>query len=175
MAYAIIDEYQKLLKCRKQMEEELDTLPQGYVSEKTIRGKTYHYLQNRVNGKMSGQYLKGEEVEAISKQIHLRRKYEEELPEINARLDELERAAQLIGHGLDRRLMLLKVSVGMDDLPAEQKRRSTAFANSMNAIEGVPASEQTMRGLDSWQKGEKSYLSLFEETLQRYGFRTEVQ
>ena len=39
----------------------------------------------------------------------------------------------------------------------------------------VPASEQTSKGLADWQDGKTSYLSVFEATLRRYGFKTEVQ
>lgn len=114
-------------------------------------------------------------MDRVSEQIRLRKQYEEELPKVNTRLNELEQAARLIGHGLDRRLLLQKLGAGMDMLSAEQKGRCISFADAMNAIEGVPASEQTSKGLADWQDGKTSYLSVFEATLRRYGFKTEVQ
>lgn len=174
MDNAITAEYTQLLDQKIRLEKALAALPQGYISKKNLSGKTYYYLQNRSFGKMKSEYLKSDSVEAVSEQIRLRKQFEAELPVLNIRLVELEQAAQLIGHGLDRKLMLLKISAGMDSLPAEQKERSVSFADAMNAIEGVPASEKTAKGLADWKKGKMSYLSVFETTLQRYGFGTEV-
>ena len=174
MDNAIVSEYTGLLEKKAGLEKDLSVLPQGYISKKNINGKTYHYLQNRVSGKMTGEYLKKDEVERVSEQIRLRKQYEAELPKLNTRLNELEQAARLIGHGLDRQLLLLKLGVGMDSLSIEQKSRSISFADAMNAIEGVPASEQTAKGLADWQDGKTSYLSVFEATLRRYGFKTRV-
>ena len=174
MENAIMSEYIELLEKKAEMEKALPGLPQGCISKKKINGKTYFYLQNRVSGKITGLYLKRDEVEGISEQIRLRKQYETELPRVSARLNELEQAARLIGHGLDRRMSLVKLGVGMDKLSAEQKERCISFADAMNAIEGVPASEQTARGLADWKKGKTSYLSVFEATLRRYGFGAEV-
>ncbi len=87
----------------------------------------------------------------------------------NPVVGECERLQKKKGR-LDRWMMLLKLSEGMDDLPVEQKRRSVSFANAINAIEGVSVSEQAAKGLADWQAGKISYLSLFEATLRRYGF-----
>ncbi len=174
MDNAIIMEYTKLLERKAELEKALSKLPQGYISNKSINGKTYQYLQSRVAGKMTGEYLKKDKAGAVAEQLRLRKQYEAELPGLNTRLGELERAARLIGHGLDRRMNLIKLGMGMDDLPAEQKKRCASFANAMNAIEGIPASEQTADGLADWQAGKISYLSVFEATLRRYGFWAEV-
>lgn len=175
MDNAIVNEYTKLLEKKARLQKDLSVLPQGYISKKNINGRTYYYLQNRVSGKMTGIYLKKDEVDRVSEQLRLRKQYEAELPKVNSRLSELEQAARLIGHGLDRQLLLLKLGVGMDSLSIEQKSRSISFADAMNAIEGVPASEQTAKGLADWQDGKTSYLSVFEATLRRYGFGTGVQ
>ena len=175
MDNAIVSEYTELLEKKARLEKDLSVLPQGYISKKNISGKTYYYLQNRVSGKMTGEYLKKDEVDRVYEQIRLRKQYEAELPKLNTRLSELEQATRLIGHGLDRRLLLLKLGAGMDKLSAEQKERCISFADAMNAIEGVPASEQTAKGLTDWQNVKMSYLSVFEATLRRYGFKTEVQ
>lgn len=105
-------------------------------------------------------------------QPQLCRQYETALSALNGRLNKLEQAARLIGHGLDRRLSLLKLAAGMDQLSSGQKARSISFADAMNAIEGAPASEQVAKGLSDWLEGKVSYLSVFEATLQRYGFST---
>ena len=122
MDNVIVNEYTELLEKKARLQKGLSVLPQGYISKKNINGKTYHYLQNRVSGKMVGTYLKKNEVDRVS----------------------------------------------------EQKERCISFADAMNAVEGVPASEQTAKGLADWQNGKTSYLSVFEATLRRYGFGAEV-
>lgn len=173
MEYIFV-EYKNLLERKLELETELQTLVQGYISNKTIKGKTYCYLQNRVGGKLISQYLKSEEVDEITEQIARRKQYEEELPKLKARLNELEQAARLLGKNISRQLMLLKLSTGMDSLSAEQKRRSSSFAGAMNAVEGILISEQTAQDIAAWQNGNKPFLSIFEATLKRYGFFAEV-
>ena len=70
--------------------------------------------------------------------------------------------------------MLLKASVGMDEIEPEKKARCISFANAMNAIEGVPISSQTASEITAWQSGTKSFQSVFVATLQRYGFSVEA-
>ena len=113
MDNAIIMEYTKLLERKAELEKALSKLPQGYISNKSINGKTYQYLQSRVAGKMTGEYLKKDKAGAVAEQLRLRKQYEAELPGLNTRLGELERAARLIGHGLDRRMNLIKLGMGM--------------------------------------------------------------
>ena len=173
MEYIFV-EYKNLLERKVKLETELQTLVQGYISKKTIKGKTYCYLQNRVGGKLISQYLEREEVNEITEQIARRKQYEAELPKLKARLKELEQAARLLGKNINRQLMLLKLSTGMDSLSAEQKRRSSSFAGAMNAVEGIPISEQTAQEIAAWQNGNKPFLSIFEATLKRYGFFAEV-
>lgn len=170
----VLSEYKDLLERKLVLETELQSLVQGYISNKTIKGKTYCYLQNRVDGKLTSQYLKREEVDKITEQIARRKECEAELPKLKARLNELEQAAGLLGKNISRRLMLLKLSAGMDSLTAEQKRRSSSFAGAMNAVEGIPVSEQTARDIVAWQSGNKPFLSILEATLKRYGFSAEV-
>ena len=174
MSDIIVDEYTELLNRKVKIEAELASLPQGYISRKNINGKEYSYLQNRIFGKMVSSYLKENEADTISKQLTRRKQLEAELPRIDARLGELEQAAKLLGRGMDRKLMLLKISAGMDDIDTEQKRRSASFANAMNAIEGVPVSDQTSHDIAEWKNGSRSYLSVFQTVLRRYGFSAEV-
>lgn len=170
----IVTEYTNLLKRKVQIETALSALPHGYISHKTINGKQYSYLQSRAFGKMGSTYLKSDEAEKIAEQLAYRKQLESDLPELDVRLSELERAARLIGKNMDRKLMLLKISMGMDEIDKEQKERSASFANAMNAIEGVAVSEQTKQAIADWQNGSSSYLSVFETVLRRYGFPVEV-
>lgn len=174
MDHMVLSEYKDLLERKLKLEIELQELVQGYISKKTIKGNTYCYLQNRVGGKLTSQYLKSEEVDKIAEQIARRKQCEADLPKLKARLSELEQAADLLGKNISRQLMLLKLSTGMDNLTAEQKRRSSSFAGAMNAVEGIPVSDQTAQDIVDWQNGNKTFLSIFEATLKRYGFSAEV-
>ncbi len=172
--YSLVNEYSQLLERRCKIGAYLETLPKGYISEKTINGKQYSYLQNKIDGKLTSLYLKADEVDQVHSQLAQRKQYEAELPEIDLRIGELEQAAKLIGKGVDRMLLLLKISAGMDDLAQEQKIQSISFANSMNAVEGVPVTEQTAAEISLWQNGQKSFQAVFSATLKRYGFAVEV-
>ena len=69
-----MSEYTELLEKKARLEKDLSVLPQGYISKKNISGKTYYYLQNRVSGKMTGEYLKKDEVDRVYEQIRLRKR-----------------------------------------------------------------------------------------------------
>lgn len=62
--------------------EELNTLPQGSISEKKIKGKTYFYHQFKQNGKLVSKYLKQPEVEELRRLIARRKEIEEEIKKI---------------------------------------------------------------------------------------------
>ncbi len=56
--------------------EELKTLPRGYISNKTIKGKTFHYLQYREGKKIVSQYVPEQNVPILIKQIDMRAELE---------------------------------------------------------------------------------------------------
>ena len=166
----MITEYKMLLERKAQVEDSLKTLPQGYISHKNISGKTYAYLQNRIDGKVVSSYLKADEEAEITQKLILRKEHESELSEIDRRIEQLETEVKATNRDLSRTFMLLKISSGMDTIAPEQKADSISFANAMNAIEGIPVSVQTARDIGEWQSGQRSFLSVFEGTLRRYGF-----
>ena len=174
MVNTIINEYNDLLEKLEDMKSQIDIFPQGYISKKTINGKQYFYLQNRMNGKVVSKYIKEDNIEIISSELELAKNYKAEIPQIENRLLELEQAAKLIDKKLSREIMLLKLSSNMDRLTTEQKDKSISFANAMNAIEGVYVSSTTETRIVDWKNGHKPFLSLFNETLTMYGFSTEV-
>lgn len=165
-----VSEYKNLLERKTKIEKELQTLVQGYISNKTINGKTYRYLQNRINENLTSKYLKNTEADMVAEQILRRKEYEKELPKLTARISELEQAARLIGKSTSRQLMLMRLSTGMDSLTAEEKKQSISFASAMNAVEGIPVSEQTAQDISAWQNGNEPFYKIFEATLKRYGF-----
>ena len=174
MSAIIINEYQELLLKKNQIEQTLPTLPQGYISTKTIKEKRYYYLQNRVDKKITSKYIRENEVDIVKEQVELCKKYKAELPKIEVRLKELEQAAKLIDKNIARHLTLLKLSCGMDSLSSLQREHSASFANALNAIEGVYASKATQENIDKWKVGDESFISIFQYTLNMYGFAVEV-
>lgn len=169
----IVNEYTELLLQKNKIEQAIPSFPDGYISTKKIKGKQYYYLQKRVDGKITSKYLKENEVDIIKEQVERCKTYKAELPKIEVRLSELEQAAKLINKSMARHLALLKLSCGMDSLSNAQKERSTSFADTLNAIEGVYASDTTKQNIDRWIIGEESFISVFESTLKMYGFVAE--
>ncbi len=65
-----------------ELKEQIEALPIGYVSKKTINGNVYYYHQWSENGKKRSRYLKVEEAAELSEQIALRKKLREQLNEL---------------------------------------------------------------------------------------------
>lgn len=170
----IIFEYKELLAQKLEIEQKLSVLPKGYISKKTIGGKQYLYLQTRNGDTVESKYIKAEEADEIANQISLRKEYEAELPEILIRLADIETAAELLDKALLRKLKMLKLTSGMDSISADEKARRISFSDAMTSIEGVPVSDRVKKDLANWKNGNITFLSVFEQTLRRYGFVTEV-
>ena len=170
----IIFEYKELLASKLEIEQKLSVLPKGYISKKTIGGKQYLYLQTRNGDTVESKYIKAEEVEEIAKQLSLRKDYEAQLPEILIRLADIETAAELLDKALLRKLKMLKLTSGMDSISADEKEKRISFSDAMTSIEGVPVSDRVKNDLENWKSGNITFLSVFEQTLRRYGFVTEV-
>ncbi len=170
----IIFEYKELLAQKLEIEQKLSVLPKGYISKKTIGGKQYLYLQTRNGDTIESKYIKAEEVEEITNQISLRKEYEAQLPKILIRLADIETAAEFLDKALLRKLKMLKLTSGMDSISADEKEKRISFSDAMTSIEGVPVSDKVKSDLANWKKGNITFLSVFEQTLKRYGFVTEV-
>jgi len=170
----IIFEYKELLATKLEMEEKLNALPKGYISKKTIGGKKYLYLQTRNGDTVESKYIKAEEAGKITSQLSLRKEYEAELPEIILRLADIETAAELLDKALLRKLKVLKLTSGMDGISVDEKKKSISFSEAMTSIEGVPVSNQVKADFVHWKNGNLTFLSVFEQTLRRYGFATEA-
>ena len=170
----IIFEYKELLATKLEIEQKLSVLPKGYISKKTIGSKQYLYLQTRNGETIESKYIKAEEVEEITRQLSSRKEYEAQLPEILIRLADIETAAELLDKALLRKLKMLKLTSGMDSISADEKERRISFSDAMTSIEGVPVSDKVKTDLANWKNGNITFLSVFEQTLRRYGFVTEV-
>ena len=64
------------------LEKEIASLPVGYISKKTINGKTRFYRQWSESGKIKSKYIKDEEYEEISRAIARRKILQEQLKEL---------------------------------------------------------------------------------------------
>jgi hypothetical protein len=170
----IIFEYKELLATKLEIEQKLSVLPKGYISKKTIGGKQYLYLQTRNGDTVESKYIKAEELDEITSQLSLRKEYEAELPEILIRLADIETAAELLDKALLRKLKMLKLTSGMDSISADEKEKRISFSDAMTSIEGIPVSDRVKKDLANWKNGNITFLSVFEQTLKRYGFVTEV-
>ena len=60
------------------------------------------------------------------------------------------------------------------DISTSEKEKRISFSDAMTSIEGVPVSERLKNDLTNWKNGNITFLSVFEQTLKRYGFVTEV-
>ena len=138
----MVDDYSALLQKKTSVETALISLPQGYISHKTIKGKAYAYLQNRVNGKMTSTYLKADDEPGVAEALEKRKQQEETLSDLNQQILTMETQAESMDKSVFRRMMMVKLSLNMDSMDSMQKEKSISFANAMNAIEGVPASPQ---------------------------------
>lgn len=174
MGTSVINEYKTLIEKVNVLKNELDYLPVGYISRKTIKGKTQCYLQHREGMKITGRYIRAEEAETIAAKIERRKEISEQIMKTEERISQLEKAAEIISKDLFCTLMIYKLSSGMDELSEKEKERCSSFGSAMNAVEGVPVSTETNSGITAWKNGSQSFVSLFESTLRRYGFPTEV-
>ena len=134
MDYSIQAEYGSLLAREQFIRVQLNELPIGYISKKTIKGNPQYYLQRRVGEKMTGVYIRADEVQNVREALERRAQYESEKKQISARLEQLEQAAKLIGQELPCRFMVMKLSTGMDELQPERRKHCTSFASAMNGV-----------------------------------------
>ena len=147
----------------------------GYFSKKHINGKDYYYLQYRLQNKITSVYIKNETVNKTKKELALRKKYESEISGIEKRLAELKEAVKLLDSSYIRKLDMLELCSGMDKITQSTKNKCITFADAMTSIEGVPISKTTEEDLNNWFSGKTTYISVFENTLKRYGFSVEVE
>lgn len=65
-----------------ELEKEIATLPIGYISKKTIGGKTRYYRQWTENGKIKSKYIPNEEYDEVSQAIARRKELQKQLKEL---------------------------------------------------------------------------------------------
>ena len=175
MANSLEKEYKKILSRRSDIISLLDQLPDGYISEKNINGTKQYYLQKRVGKKVVGKHISSGELSSIRLGLSRRESLEKEIKVTEERLVSIEAASKLVSHNLYKRILLLKACMPMESLSTDAKVRASSFAEAMNAIEGIPATEEMKSGINAWHSGDVTFLSLYEATLKKYGFPVEVR
>ena len=68
----------------KELERQLQSYPNGYISRKVINGKERFYLQWTENGKLKSKYIKSDEVDKIRSIVEERRQLEHRLRELKS-------------------------------------------------------------------------------------------
>lgn len=78
----------------ERLEEEIEKLPKGYISNKKIGGKVRHYLQWTENGKVRSKYIPDSEYETVSEQIAKRKELQSQLSALTGKRQKTERKTQ---------------------------------------------------------------------------------
>ena len=73
---------------------------------------------------------------------------------------------------MKRKQDLLNLCNGMDELDINKKENCLSFSKAILSIEGMKVNDEVALALEEWKEGKVAYLSIFESTLQRYGFNT---
>ena len=73
---------------------------------------------------------------------------------------------------MKRKQDLFKLCNGMDEHNINIKEKCLSFSEAMLSIEGMKVSNEVTLAFEEWKEGKPTYLSIFESTLQRYGFNT---
>ena len=69
----------------KVLQRQIEALPNGYISQKTINGKVRYYLQWSEDGKKKSKYIKDGELGSLREQIEQRKTLQAELKELQNR------------------------------------------------------------------------------------------
>lgn len=75
----------------EELSQRLSELPKGYISKKTIKGRTYCYWQYLENGKLKSKYLRSDELGSYQEAVKERERLEQELKEAKTSMHALPR------------------------------------------------------------------------------------
>ena len=161
-------EYASLLEDKTSLQKRLAMLKDGYISVKTISGKKYTYLQYRINGKLTGEYVREDNLPEVRAELDERAGILGKIRDIDGRLKNIEAAAGILSENLRRKLVMLRRCAAMEMLPPEERLKSLAFGSAMAALEGIPVSEETDKNLSRWANGDLSFQESYINTLRTY-------
>ena len=164
----LLDEYMALLEQDMKLDQEIHTLPKGYLVTKRIAGKEYLYLQYSVFGKKKSEYIPEAQAARIKAAITRREPAAEEKEAIQRELARLEAAAKILDSNLSRTFFFLKQCTQMDALALEKRQEALSFAQAMTALEGLSSKAETEDNLQLWARGEKRFSDFYMKSLQSY-------
>ena len=165
----LLNEYRQLLQRDVQLQQQMQQIPKGYIVTKRISGKDYYYLQYSVQGKKKSEYIHDQDVTAIKAAIANREPLRQAIEHNRAEQERLEQSVRILDLGLYRLFLCLKQCAEMDAMPLTKRPQALSFAKAMTALEGLPAQEETERGLKLWATGAKSFADVYLKTLHKYG------
>lgn len=165
----MLNAYKGLMQEKHGLLTELNGLPEGCITTKTISGRKYHYLQKKREGKSISQYIKESELEIVRAGLARRPAIIERLLEIDAEADKLEAAAKILNDSTARHMSALRVGCMMDTIPTYKRAVASAFSDAMTALEGIPSSDAVLENLSNWAQGKASFAEGYLSTLARYG------
>ena len=164
----LYDEYNFLLSQRDDYSKTVSTLKDGYISTKTISGKRYSYLQKKVGGKMSSEYIKEDALPQVKSELQRRIEIEAAIVQTDEQLNRIETAVKVLDKPLYHKLIILRRCSVMDFMPVDMRRKSLEFGSAMTALEGIPASSETETTLSLWAAGQQSFRDGYLQTLSKY-------
>ena len=85
------EELERSERMKAAMQSELDALPKGYTSRKTIRGRRVHYLQKRQGDKIVSRYIPAAQLQDIEGRIERRRQLRAAIREADENIKRLRR------------------------------------------------------------------------------------
>ena len=164
----LYDEYNALLSARCDYLKATTGLRDGYISNKTISGKQYSYLQKKADGKLKSEYIKEDLLPQVKQELQKRAHIEKEIIGTDKQLDRLETAVSMLDKALYHKLIILRRCAAMDTMPVDMRRKSLEFGNAMTALEGIPASEDTENALSRWVAGQYNFRDGYLQVLAKY-------
>jgi len=162
----IYDDFVSLMKEITENQNKLSSLKDGYISNKTISGKNYTYLQYREDGKLVSEYIRDYNLQDVKAELDERAYTLKKINEASDRLDKLEAAAKLLDTKLHRKLVRTRRYARMDMMPLEKRHKALEFSRIITALEGLAVSADTNRYLAQWANGEQRFRDCYKKTLQ---------
>lgn len=73
------------------LQQELESLPRGYVSKKAIKGRDYFYLQHREGQHIKSQLIKQGALESVLESLRRKQQLKQEIREIDREQKQIRR------------------------------------------------------------------------------------
>lgn len=123
-------EKQELLEQIAKLKAQINELPKGYISRKTINNKTYYYHQWSESGVKQSRYLHDEEIEPLAEKMEQRKTLQAQLRSLKNRPETSGRKRNEV-NSLKCTLMHKRIAVAemeLDDATGLIQKISTVYA-----------------------------------------------